>query len=53
MSIKLSSIRELPKQARIISAYGYRKNGIGMSLYRYKVDNKEFTAWIPMGGDAV
>ncbi len=40
----------IPLNAVIIDAKGTRKNGIGINIVRYKVNNEEFTAWIPMGG---
>lgn len=42
----------IPANAVIIGAKGAQKNGVGISIVRYKVNNEEFTAWIPVGGGA-
>lgn len=52
MTVTVSNIKKLPKEAKIIGAKGHRKNGKGVSIVRYRVNNQEFTAWIPVGGGA-
>ena len=47
-----NSLSVIPANAQILGAKGKRKNGIAVSVVKYKIDNKEFTAWIPLGGGA-
>lgn len=50
--VKVTEKSSIPENAVILGAKGYRKNGIGISIVKYKANNEEFTAWIPLGGGA-
>ena len=43
---------KLPANAQLISAKGYRKNGNGTNIYKYRLNDKIYVMWIPVGGGA-
>ena len=52
METKKEEKRTLPAGAVILGAKGYRRNGEGMSVVKYRINNENFVMWIPEGGAA-